>query len=259
VAAHALAVFERSAAHRGRRDDHMTDETLRWRGPTAPAREWRIESRKRVCNGFYRIDRLDLSHELHGGGRTPTFDRELFVRGNVVGLLVWDRARDEVVLIEQFRPGAMHRSTDPRLVEVIAGMIDTDETPVEVAVREAREEAGPKLSAESLRLISRYLASPGCSTEEVFVYLAETDLSGIGGRFGLAEESEDILVCAAPADDAIAMIDTGEVCNALSLIALQWFALYRMREGIGSPHRGCQGTSVAPSNQRSAAMTCPLM
>jgi len=217
----------------------MTDETLRWRDPAAPAREWRIESRERVYDGFYQIDKLDLSHELHAGGRTPTFERELFVRGNVIGLLVWDRVRDEVVLIEQFRPGAMHRPTDPWLVEVIAGMIDTEEAPVEVAVREAREEAGLELSAERLRLVSRYLASPGCSTEEVFVYLAETDLSGVGGRFGLAQESEDILVRTVPADDAIAMIDTGEVCNALSLIALQWFALYRLREGIGSPHRGC--------------------
>jgi len=219
--------------HRLPRHLPMTDDTPRWRTPDAPAREWRIESRERVYDGFYQLDKLDLSHELHGGGRTPVFDRELFVRGDVVGLLVWDRARDEVVLIEQFRLGAMHQQPDPWLVEVIAGMIDTDQTPAEVAAREAKEEAGLDLEPDQLRLVCQYLASPGSSTEEVFVYLAETDLSGVGGHFGLAEESEDILVRTVKAEDAIAMLETREVRNALSVIALQWFAMYRMREGIG--------------------------
>lgn len=208
----------------------MSDTPRRWRPADAPPRDWSIESRERVYDGFYQVDKLHLSHELYGGGRTPVFDREMFVRGNVIGVLPWDRTRDEVVLIEQFRPGAMHQSPDPWLVEIIAGMIDTDETPEQVARREAREEAG--LELDELTLVSRYLASPGATTEEVFVYLAETDLSGVGGVFGLADESEDILVKTIPAEHAIEMLDTGEVRNALSIIALQWFKLHRLVNGL---------------------------
>ena len=101
-------------------------------------------------------------------------------------------------------------------------MIDTDETPAEVAVREAQEEAGLELN--DLQLISHYLASPGASTEEVFLYFAETDLSGAGGIFGLEKEDEDIHTHVVSATDAINMLKTREVRNALSIIALQWFS-----------------------------------
>ena len=194
--------------------------------PDGASRDWTIESRERAYDGFYRIERLALSHAKHGGGRTPRFERELFVRGDVVGVLPYDRARDEVVLIEQFRVGAMHQDPDPWLVEIVAGMIDTDETPEAVAIRETREEAG--LELDSVKPISRYLASPGATTEEVFVYLAETDLSNVAeGRFGLEHEAEDIRMRVVPAARAIRMLDTREVRNALSIVALQWLELHR--------------------------------
>ena len=188
-------------------------------------RPWAIESRETLHDGFYRIDRVRFSHALHGGGTSGPVERELFVRGDVAGLLPFDRAADRVLLIEQFRIGAMHGSPDPWLWEVVAGMIDTDEPPEAVARREAREEAG--LERDSVRLLSRYLASPGATTEEVSVYLGECDLVGAGGTHGLAEEGEDILARVVPAERAIGMLATGEVRNALSVIALQWLALHR--------------------------------
>ena len=191
----------------------MTDETK-------PSRRWQIDSRSTVYERFYQIDSVEFHHDLYAGGSTPTIERELFVRGNVVGVLPYDPATDEVVLIEQFRIGAMYQKPDPWLCEIIAGMIDTDETPEQVAVREAHEEAG--LQLENLELISHYLASPGASTEEVFVYFAQTDLSQVGGIHGLADEGEDILVRRMSADAAIHMLGTCEVRNALSIIALQW-------------------------------------
>lgn len=203
----------------------MSDDQGRWRERNARPRDWHIEDRTPVFQGFYRIDKLHFRHALHAGGETASIDRELFVRGNVVGLLPYDPVRDEVVLIEQFRVGAINQTPDPWLVEIIAGMIDTDESPEEVVIREAQEEAG--LVIHDPRLISHYLASPGSSTEEVFLFFAETDLSGAGGIFGLDHENEDILVRAVAAEDAIAMLETREVRNALSIIALQWFRAYR--------------------------------
>ncbi len=60
-------------------------------------------------------------------------------------------------LIEQFRVGVVHQRPDPWLVEIIAGMIDTDETSEAVVLREAHEAAGPEL--DELRPISHYLDS----------------------------------------------------------------------------------------------------
>jgi ADP-ribose pyrophosphatase len=188
-------------------------------------RNWQLDSRTTLHEGFYRIDSLQFSHSRHDGSTSRVLERELFVRGNVVGVLPYDRVNDTVVLVEQFRIGAMHQQPDPWMVEIIAGMIDTDQTPAEVAIREAHEEAGVRLA--EVELIAHYLASPGSSTEEVFLYQAEADLGGIGGLHGLAEEDEDIKAMVMPAEQAIAMLDTGRIRNALSIIALQWLKLER--------------------------------
>lgn len=188
-------------------------------------RSWKLESRETVHQRFYQIDSVSFRHDLHGGGSTGTVERELFVRGNVVGVIPYDPVSDSVVLLEQFRIGAMHQQPDPWLLEIVAGMIDTDETPRQVAIREAHEEAG--LQLVDLKLVSHYLASPGASTEEVFIYYAETDLSDIGGHYGLPEEDEDIRVTVVPATEAFALMDKRIIKNALSIIGLQWLRLKR--------------------------------
>ncbi|MFK7858823.1 MAG: NUDIX domain-containing protein [Granulosicoccus sp.] len=188
-------------------------------------RRWNLESRSTVYQRLYRIDSVSFQHELHGGGISGIVERELFVRGNVVGVIPYDPVTDRVVLLEQFRIGAMHQSPDPWLLEIVAGMIDTDETPEQVAVREAYEEAGLRLN--DILLVSHYLAAPGASTEEVFIYYAETDLTGIGGHHGLAEEDEDIRVMVVPAEEAFELMDNRVIKNALSIIGLQWLRLKR--------------------------------
>ncbi len=197
----------------------------------ASSRQWQVESRRTLYDGFYRIDSVEFKHDLYRGGSTPVIEREMFVRGNVVGVLPYDPVNDTVALIEQFRIGAMYQTPDPWLVEIIAGMIDTNETPEQVAIREAKEEAGIEL--DSVELVSHYLASPGASPEEVFVYYAQTDLSQVGGTHGLEHEHEDILVKIYPADVAIGMLDTREVRNSLSIIALQWLKAKRLESRVG--------------------------
>lgn len=197
-------------------------------GKFADQRRWRLNSRKTVYQGFYQIDSVNFQHDLFDGDSSGLIERELFVRGNVVGLLPYDPVTDRVALIEQFRIGAMYQKPDPWMTEIIAGMIDSDETPEQVAIREAREEAGIVLG--NVRQICHYLASPGASTEEVFVYFAETDLSSISGTHGLALEDEDIRVSVIAADAAFAMVESRRVRNALSIIALQWLKM--MRAGL---------------------------
>lgn len=95
----------------------------------------------------------------------------------------------------------------------------------DVAVREAYEEAGLKLT--NVKQVMHYLASPGSTTEEVFLFYAHADLSDANGVFGLDEEGEDILLHVVSAEQAIAMLENGTVCNALSIVALQWFRHHR--------------------------------
>jgi len=214
----------------GIRERRVNESDGSGNGDAGRGREWRLESRETLHDGFYRMDRVRFRHALHGGGQSPSIERELFVRGDVVGVLPWDPANGLVLLVQQFRIGAMRQSPDPWLWEIVAGMIDGDETPLEVARREAREEAG--LEFDRLEPISRYLASPGASTEEVHLFAGECDLGAAGGLHGLADEDEDILARVFPVERAIEMLDTGEVRNALSIIALQWL---RHRRTSGGP------------------------
>jgi len=71
------------------------------------------------------------------------------------------------------------------------------------------------------------LISPSISSDEVFIFFAEADLSSVGGHHGLAQENEDILARTVPVDEAFSMLDEGLIRNSLSIIALQWLRVKR--------------------------------
>ena len=151
-----------------------------------------VVKREECFKGFYKLDRVHLRHELFAGGMSREISREVFVRHDAVCVLPYDPQRDEVVLIEQFRVGAMGKTDTPWLIELVAGLIDKAEEPEEVAHREGEEEAG--LTFSSLWPITRYFPSPGGSTEFVHLYLGRCSTEGVGGLHGLEEEAEDIRV-----------------------------------------------------------------
>ena len=184
-----------------------------------------IVERESCYKGFYKLDRVRLRHELFAGGMSREISRELFVRHDAVCVLPYDPQRDEVVLIEQFRVGAMGKSANPWLVELVAGLIDKDEQPEEVAHREAQEEAGLVFAA--LWPMTKYFPSPGGSDEFVHLFLGRCDSTGAGGLHGLLEEAEDIRVKVWAFEDALQAVRDGRICNAASIIALQWLALNR--------------------------------
>lgn len=184
-----------------------------------------IVERLNCFKGFYQLDRVRLRHELFAGGMGQEISRELFVRHDAVCVLPYDAQRDEVVLIEQFRVGAMGKVANPWMIELVAGLIDKEEVPEEVAHREAQEEAGLKL--QTLWPMTRYFPSPGGSDEYVHLYLGRCDSAGAGGLHGLEEEGEDIRVKVWAFEDALQAVRDGLIANAATIIALQWLALNR--------------------------------
>ena len=184
-----------------------------------------IVERVNCFKGFYQLDRVRLRHELFAGGMGREISRELFVRHDAVCVLPYDPVRDEVVLIEQFRVGAIGKVDNPWLIELVAGLIDKDEQPEEVAHREAEEEAG--LVFSTLWPMTRYFPSPGGSDEFVHLFLGRCSSDGAGGLHGLEEEGEDIRVRVWAFEDALQAVRDGKIANAATIIALQWLALNR--------------------------------
>lgn len=195
--------------------------------PRFTAEDVEIVRKERVFKQFFAIDHYDVSYRKFDGGRTKVLAREVFDRdANAVVILPYDPVRDEVLLIEQFRPGALSDPVSPWLIEVIAGMIDEGETPVDAAIREMNEEAHLKISAHDLHHITSEYPSPGGTSEKVDVFIAKVDLGKIAEHGGLEEESEDLRVFKCPAKEAFRQIETGRICNAAAIISLFYLQLH---------------------------------
>lgn len=190
-----------------------------------------ILTRKRVFDGYFQMDEWRIRHRLFDGGMSGEFTRECLERGHAVAVLPYDPIQNEVVLIEQFRVGAVASRPSPNwksppspwLIEIVAGIVEDGEAPEDVASRETMEEAGCALL--ELRPISTFLVTPGCSSETIALYLGLVDSRNAGGIHGLDHENEDIRVSTVSAETAFQMVADGRVNNATAIIALQWLQL----------------------------------
>ncbi|MFP8966608.1 NUDIX domain-containing protein [Pokkaliibacter sp. CJK22405] len=184
--------------------------------------------------GFFRMRTLTVNHPRFQGGEM-TITRELFERGRAVAVLLFDPAAEAIILVEQFRTGAL-MAPDARLdgqvrpthawqLELVAGIVEEGESDVDVAGREAEEEAGAV--ARGFYPMLDYLVSPGGTNERVGIYCAWVDSSSLGGVHGLETEGEDIQVHVVPFAEACEACADGRIDNAATLLGVQWFQLYR--------------------------------
>jgi len=185
--------------------------------------DWKIISKNIVFNGFLSIEEYQLSHDLYQGGHSDVLTRQLMERGHAVAVLLFDPKLDKLVLIEQFRIGAKDDEVTPWLTELVAGMIESDESALEVAKRECFEEAG--VSINNCRHIHTYYVSPGGCSEKISLYYSEVDSLTAAGYHGLESENEDIKVIVLDYDEAIKQLHEGKINSATPILALQWLQL----------------------------------
>ena len=196
--------------------------------PRLGTADWELLDRETPFRGFFRVDRITLRHRLHEGGWSAAMTRELFMRHQTVAVLPWDPLRERVLLVEQFRVGALERPGSPWCLELIAGIADrSDEDLENLARREAREEAGVELGP--MAPLYDYMASPGGSNERLQLFVARANLAEVGGVHGKPEENEDIRVVTADLNEVQELMREGRVDNAPALIALQWLLLHHDR------------------------------
>ncbi len=191
--------------------------------------DWKILKKEESFSGFFKLYSYKIEHDLFNGG-TGTIKREVLHRGHAAAVMPYDQTSDSILLVEQFRAGAMHTEQNPWLFEFIAGMVEDGESGHEVVRREAREEAGIELG--EVNFISTYFPSPGGSAETIDLYWAPADLSEAGGVFGLATEGEDIRSCVYSFDDAMRMLDDGLINNSITMLLLLWFYRYRQSNSV---------------------------
>jgi ADP-ribose pyrophosphatase len=187
------------------------------------SKEFKIINKEILYSGFFRMEKYCLQHTLYAGGWSAAINRELFVRGSCVAVLLYDPERDKVVLIEQFRAGAILQPDRAWLVEIVAGAIEEGETAIEVAYRESIEEAGCEI--QELIVINEFYTTPGGASERITLFCGKIDSTKVGGIHGLDHEDEDIWVRSVDFDEAYRMVESNEIESAIPIIAIQWLAL----------------------------------
>ncbi len=190
-------------------------------------KDFKIINETTPYKGFFSIKKVELRHTLFNGSWSKPITRELFHRGNCVAVLLYDPVRDEVVIIEQFRIGAIQLGQQAWLLEIVAGAIEPGETAEEVAHRESIEEAGCEI--QQLVKINDFFTSPGGTSELLTLFYGKVDSSNVGGIHGLNEEDEDILVTTMKFDNVYQFLLEGKILSAIPIIAIQWLFINRER------------------------------
>jgi ADP-ribose pyrophosphatase len=204
---------------------------VRWSHPRDPlmrlkvtAKQLRaiVRNRTPLHEGFLRVYRYEFDVEKHdGGSRRAVW--EMMERGNAVAVLGHDPARDEVVLCNEFRPGALVGGDYPYRDNLVAGAIEENETALEAAVREMQEEVGLVLNNPVLIHPGAYVSSGGTS-EKISIVYGTVDMTHAGGVHGNAAEHEDILTVVLPAAVFIDRVRSGDINDLKTLVAGYWFA-----------------------------------
>lgn len=185
----------------------------------------RIVEQKTIWRRFIHLRTIVLE-QTRTDGRVEFLDREVHDHGSGAAILLVDPARQTVVLVRQFRPGAFFGGhADGFLLEVPAGLLD-DDSPEDAISREAMEETGYAVS--DLRHLFDTYSSPGTLTERVCCFAAHIDSSRRAGKGGGVDgEGEDIEIVELPIDEAYGLISTGGIVDAKTVMMLQWLMLNR--------------------------------
>ncbi len=181
-----------------------------------------ILNKETLFKGFFRMGKYRFKHKRFAGGWSEPVERELFERGHAAAMLPYDPIRDQVGIIEQIRVGALEHA-QPWQLEIVAGVIDTDESAEQVLLIYEVEEAG--LTVGRIEKITSYYPSSGGCSEKLDVFIGEVDCSQAGGIHGLDCEGEDIKVHVMSRTEAYQLVKDGRIENGASIIALQWLAL----------------------------------
>jgi len=188
--------------------------------------KWKLLKSEPKYSGFFKIDLCHIQHETYEGDVIEV-QRELFHRGDAVAVLMYDPSKDRVVLLEQFRVGAIADEKGPWLLEVVAGMVEPGESITDVARRECLEESG--IVVHSFEAVHSFFSSPGGCSEKIHIVCALVDSDQAEGIHGVAHEGEDIKVLVVDFADLHDLMSSGKICAAIPLIALQWLQLNRER------------------------------
>jgi nudix-type nucleoside diphosphatase (YffH/AdpP family) len=182
-----------------------------------------IEKTEILSDNWYTLKKVTFNIQKKDGS-TETQSREAYDRGNGAVILLYNKISNTVILTRQFRlPTYINGNSTGMLIEACAGLLDND-NPEECIKRETEEETGYKISKVE-KIFEAYM-SPGSVTEILHFFVAEYSKEmKITNGGGLEDEGEDIEVLELAFNEALSMIDSGEIKDAKTIMLLQYIRL----------------------------------
>ena len=173
-----------------------------------------------LSNNWYTLRKVTFDY-LKRDGIWETQSREAYDRGNGATILLYNKEQRTVILTRQFRiPTYLNGNDSGLLIESCAGLLDQDNAE-DCIKRETEEETGYKIT--SVKKIFEAYMSPGSVTEIVHFFIAEyTKSMKIGEGGGAYDEQEEIEVLEFKVEEAIQMIENGEIKDGKTIMLLQY-------------------------------------
>lgn len=182
--------------------------------------------KKLLSDNYYILNRVTFDY-LMSSGEWVTQMREVYDRGDGAGILLYNKEKQTVILTKQFRmPTYLNDNKDGFLVEIAAGMLDKD-NPEACVIRETEEEVGYRL--KSVKKVYEAYSSPGVMTEKMHFFIGEyTDAMKVNDGGGLESEHEDIEVLEMPFQNAVNMLNNGEIVDTRTIVLLQYAIIHKL-------------------------------
>ncbi len=179
-----------------------------------------------LSDNWYVLKKVTYEY-IKKDGTKLTQTREAYDRGNGATILLYNLIQKTVILTKQFRlPTFINGNANGMLIEACAGLLDKD-NPEDCIKRETEEETGYKIT-DVQKIFEAYM-SPGSVTEILYFFIAEysKDMK-INDGGGVEHEEENIEVIEVNIDEALKMVETGEVKDAKTIILLQYIRLNKI-------------------------------
>ena len=125
-----------------------------------------------------------------------------------------------VILVDQFRYAA-----EENLLELPAGTCEENETPIETARRELREEIG--MDTREITPFGGFFTAPGFTNEYIHLFVARNLFPAPNHE---PDEDEDITVRVVSLDDLESLIESGEIRDAKTIAGLIKYKFFANQE-----------------------------
>jgi len=176
--------------------------------------------RELLSDNWYTLEKISFEY-LRDDGVWEKQTREAYDRGNGAAILLYNVDKGKVVLTRQFRmPTYVNGNDDGMMIEVCAGLLEKGNAEQTIKM-EVEEETGYKI--DKVKKVFESYMSPGSVTEILHFFIgAYEDGMKISEGGGADDETENIEVLELDFEKAIAMVESGEIRDAKTIMLLQY-------------------------------------